>query len=422
MADREALQAHYDRVRRRTVALCEPLEPDDFAVQSMPNASPTKWHLGHTSWFFETFLLGPKRHGYEPRVEYWEVFNSYYNGAGAYFDRPRRGILSRPTLADVWAYRRQVDAAMQDWLGGADEGDLEEIAPLVTVGLHHEQQHQELLLTDLKHAFAQNPLRPAYRSDPPKEAAAPPDPGFVEDQGGLVQMGHHGSGFAYDNESPSHQALVPPFRLAKALVTNSQYLAFMADGGYARAELWLADGWNTIGEQNWRAPLYWEPTDDGGWQIMTLYGRRPMDEHAPVSHVSHYEADAYARWCGKRLPTEAEWEHAARTFGSDGPRGHLLEDGVVHPTGRAAPKGPAPAHLIGEVWEWTSSAYLPYPGFQPLPGVVGEYNGKFMSSQMVLRGGSCATATDHIRPSYRNFFQPDKRWQFSGMRLAEDAK
>ena len=422
MADREALGAHFDRVRRQTVTLCEPLEVDDFVVQSMPNASPTKWHLGHTSWFFETFLLSPRLDGYQPLHGYGEVFNSYYNGAGAYFDRPRRGILSRPTLEDVWAYRQRVDAAMAEWLGSAPPGELDEIEPLLTVGLHHEQQHQELLLTDLKHAFAQSPLRPAYRSDGPEAVAAAPDPGFVPVEGGLVQIGHEGGGFAYDNEAPAHQAFLRPFRLARALVTNGQYMEFMEDDGYGRAELWLADGWNDLRDHDWRAPLYWEPTDDGGWQVMTLYGLHPIDLNAPVCHVGHYEADAYARWRKKRLPTEAEWEHAARTIGQDAPRGHLLEDGVVHPTGRAVRTSTAPTHLIGELWEWTSSAYLPYPGFEPLPGVVGEYNGKFMSGQMVLRGGSCATSAQHIRPTYRNFFQPDKRWQFSGIRLAEEAQ
>jgi ergothioneine biosynthesis protein EgtB len=415
LTDREAQLARYREVRRTTEWLCRPLAIEDQVLQAMPDVSPTKWHLAHVSWFFETFLLTPHLPGYEPIDRaYAFLFNSYYNGVGPQFSRPARGHLSRPTVADVLAYRAWVDRGMERLLARMDSEPASALASLVELGLNHEQQHQELILTDIKYNLAVNPLHPAYHAvDLPRGAATMPLE-WRELRGGLVPIGYDGAGFAFDNEGPRHTVYLRPFRLAGRLTTNGEYLEFIDAGGYRTPEPWLSEGWRVVQERGWQAPLYWER--HGEWWTQTLSGFVPVDLHAPVTHVSYYEADAYARWRGRRLPTEPEWEHAA----TGAPvRGHLQERGIFHPLPVAADE--PLAQLFGDVWEWTQSAYAPYPGYRAVPGAIGEYNGKFMVSQLVLRGGSCVTPASHIRASYRNFFPPDARWQFSGIRLAEDA-
>ncbi|MEJ2347112.1 MAG: ergothioneine biosynthesis protein EgtB [Gammaproteobacteria bacterium] len=413
------LTKRYRDVRSDSEALCRPLVTEDYCIQTMPDVSPPKWHLAHTSWFFECFLLQPLLRGYElfhPGYHY--LFNSYYETVGRPYPRPRRGLLARPTVDEVHAYRRHVDQAMEELLARAERGDephrKAEAVSRTVLGLHHEQQHQELLLTDIKHIFAANPLRPAYRDLPRPAPAADAPLQWCEFEGGLRQIGHDGDGFAFDNETPRHRVYLNDFALGSRLVTNGEYLEFMAAGGYRQPEHWLSEGWSTVRREDWEAPLYWQ-RQDGCWWLMTLSGMRPVDEYEPVCHVSLYEADAYARWAGKRLPTEAEWEVAA---GEREPTGNLRPAGYLHPVPAAA--GEPPAQLYGDAWEWTQSAYGPYPGYRPLGGALGEYNGKFMSSQNVLRGGSCATPPDHMRATYRNFFYPPDRWQFTGIRLAED--
>ncbi|WP_428268546.1 ergothioneine biosynthesis protein EgtB [Haliangium sp.] len=413
----------YRQVRALSEALCQTLECEDYVVQSMPDVSPTKWHLAHTSWFFETFLLADVP-GYRPfHASFAFLFNSYYNGVGPQFHRPHRGLLSRPTVAEVYDYRKHVDLHMGTLL--EDVSDRDEVVERTTLGLHHEQQHQELILMDIAHVFWNNPLRPALRPDAAQPSSAPAPPlrwfsGPAGKDSGICDIGHAGAGFCYDNETPRHPVLLAPFELASRCVTNSEYLEFIEDGGYDTSELWLSDGWAMLRDLGWRAPLYWERRD-GGWHEMTLGGMRPLDPYAPVVHLSHYEADAYARWAGARLPTEFEWEAVAATLpATDLERGNFVESGRLHPTA-AQDLDDRPAQLLGDVWEWSGSAYLPYPGYHPAPGAIGEYNGKFMSNQMVLRGGSCVTSTTHIRPSYRNFFPPSARWPFTGVRLARDA-
>ena len=403
----ETLSARFLRTRAATLALCEHLQPEDFVVQSMPDVSPAKWHLAHVTWFFEHFVLEPFAPGYRRYDEAWHyLFNSYYYTAGAMHRRAERGLLSRPTTAEVIRYRQHVDAAMAALLESTEEP---EVAQRTALGIHHEQQHQELLLTDLKHVFSVNPLQPAV--DPslplPPPAAAPAHE-FLPGTAGLCEIGAAGEGFAFDNERPRHRVLVREHALGSRLVTNGEYREFVQDGGYGQTELWLADGWATVTTQGWQRPLYWQEDLESEF---TLGGVRPLDLDAPLTHVSFYEADAFARWAGARLPTEAEWELAARKLPV---AGNLLEAGFRQPCAGSGPQ------LFGDCWEWTASAYAPYPGFRPLAGSLGEYNGKFMCNQMTVRGGSCVTSAEHIRATYRSFFYPHQRWQFLGIRMAKD--
>jgi ergothioneine biosynthesis protein EgtB len=414
---RDDLRKRFAAIRRETERLAEPLSPEDCAAQSMPDASPVKWHLAHTSWFFETFVLERACADHAPFHPAFRVlFNSYYQSVGAQHPRPERGLLTRPPLAEVRRYRRHVDERVAR-LFDADRID-GPLAELVELGLQHEQQHQELILTDLKHLLGCNPLAPAYRADLPEPARAPTaPPGWLRFDEGLRELGFAGPGFAFDNEGPRHRGFVAAFELATRPVTCGEYRAFIDDGGYARPELWLSDGFATAQARGWTAPAYWR-RDGGGWRIFTLGGARPLRDEEPVCHVSLYEADAYARWAGARLPTEAEWETAASALPVEG---NTVESGLLHPAVAAPAAAGALAQVFGDVWEWTASAYSPYPGYRPPPGAVGEYNGKFMANQFVLRGGSCASPRDHLRATYRNFFHPDARWQFSGIRLARDA-
>lgn len=415
-ATRAPLRALYAGTRSASQALCEPLSVDDYGLQAAPNVSPPKWHLAHTTWFFETFLLNPFLPRYrEFHPQFAILFNSYYQTIGPQYPRPSRGLLSRPTREEVRRYRRHVDAAMDDLLSARTQ-EWSTIAPRIALGCHHEQQHQELLLTDVKYNFSVNPLRPSYRADLPVAPARPPAPlRWFERPAGLYEIGHAGGGFLFDNEQPRHGAYLPPHALASRLVTNGEYLEFIEAGGYRRPELWLADGWKTVVAEDWQAPLYWEQID-GRWWNFTLAGMRPLAEHEPVCHVSFYEADAYARFMGRRLPREAEWEALAATQRVSG---NLRDRGYLHPIAPIS-SDTGPAQLFGDVWEWTQSAYSPYPGYRAPDDALGEYNGKFMINQLVLRGGSCVTPADHIRPTYRNFFYPADRWQFSGIRLAAD--
>ncbi|MCU1272260.1 MAG: hypothetical protein JWN74_3554 [Acidobacteriaceae bacterium] len=402
------LRERYREIRNTTLQLTRPFSAEDLMLQSMPDASPAKWHLAHTTWFFETFILSPHVSGYKPLdPRYKQLFNSYYKQLGAHPYRGARGLMSRPSLDEVYAYRAHVDEAMLRYLEVADEST----AALIEVGLNHEQQHQELILTDVKHALWSMPLRPERVQQPRAISKSMPIE-WIGVDGGIREIGYAGSGFSFDNESPRHEVLLRPFRLASRLTTNAEYLEFMNDGGYRRPELWLSDGWDTVCSQGWSSPLYWEE-EDGHWFEFTFTGLRELDPAAPVCHVSYYEADAFAHWSKARLPREEEWEIAAEQSRS---KGTLLESGKLHPQPTS---GTGLQQMFGDVWEWTASAYLAYPGFEPAPGAIGEYNGKFMCNQFVLRGGSCATAWSHIRASYRNFFPPHARWQFMGIRLAK---
>jgi ergothioneine biosynthesis protein EgtB len=408
------LAARFAAVRLQTERLAAALTPEDCALQSMPDASPVKWHLAHTTWFFETFVLerfAPRYAPFDPAFRV--LFNSYYNAVGDKHPRPERGLLSRPDLAQVRAYRAHVASAVRDLLRDPPP----EAAALIELGVHHEQQHQELILTDLLHLFSRNPVHPVYHPRWPLAPVAPQRLHWVGYEAGLLELGHGGAGFAFDNETPRHRAFVAPFELASRLVTNGEYAAFIADGGYRRPELWLSLGWDTVAARGWSAPLYWERGADG-FCTFTLHGMVDIDPHTPVCHVSLFEADAYARWAGARLPTEYEWERAAAALPI---AGNFLESNTLHPLPqRDAGMPDRPAQMFGDAWEWTRSDYGPYPGFRPAAGAVGEYNGKFMCGQYVLRGGSCATPQSHIRATYRNFFPPEARWQFSGIRLARD--
>ena len=401
------LTDHYSKIRSTTVSLTSGLAPEDTVVQSMPDVSPTKWHLAHVTWFFERFVLEPHVDNYARfNEQYHFLFNSYYYTAGQMHARPNRGLLSRPTLAEIMDYRAHVDAATLQLLQSRNG---EEIHRLVELGLNHEQQHQELLLTDIKHVFSCNPLQPAVYPDlpiPPSASAV--EHGYATGPGGIHQVGAYGDRFCFDNETPRHDALLHPHRIGNRLVTNGEYRQFIHDNGYSQSDLWLSDGWAVVNERGWQRPLYW---DEALETEFTLGGVRELDDNAPVCHVSYYEADAFARWASARLPTEFEWEMAAN---NEPVGGNLLDSGYRHP---AAGDG---QQYFGDAWEWTSSSYAPYPGFKPLAGSLGEYNGKFMCNQMTVRGGSCVTADNHIRTSYRSFFYPDARWQFLGVRLAKD--
>ena len=400
----------FPEVRGVSMRITQSLSPEDQMLQSMPDASPTKWHLAHTTWFFETFILKPHADSYQvfdPRFTY--LFNSYYKQLGGHPYRGNRGLMSRPTLEQIHEYRSHVDSAMLKLLKSAPA----EVPGLVELGLHHEQQHQELILTDIKHALWSGPLRPEATADDQPQASAP-QLSWVEIEDGIHSIGHDGNGFAFDNEGPRHEVMLRPFEIASRLVTNQEYLDFMSDQGYERPELWLSEGWDTVCRERWNAPFYWERHEDGSWWQFAANEVKPVNLAEPVCHISFFEADAYARWSGKRLPTEEEWELAAERMPV---KGTLLDDYVLHP--RPA-RAEGMQQIFGDVWEWTASPYIAYPGFRPAPGAVGEYNGKFMCNQFVLRGGSCATPASHIRATYRNFFPPQARWQFSGLRLAND--
>jgi len=413
---RMALGARFSQVRAFTEQLASCLTPEDQTIQSMPDVSPTKWHLAHTTWFFETFLLGPHDAAYEVfDARYGFLFNSYYEAVGPRHPRPQRGLLSRPGVDDIMRYRRHVSTAMERLIAHAADATWRAIAPLLELGIAHEEQHQELILMDIKHVLSCNPMRPSYRASAPAVRAESSPQGWTSYAGGLVEIGHRGDGFAFDNEGPRHKVWVEPFRLANRPVTCGEYLAFIEDGGYRRPELWLSDGWAAVNLRGWEAPLYWERRN-GAWLIFTLSGLRSLDPSEPVCHVSYYEADAFARWAGKWLPTEAAWETAAATLPV---AGNFADRGRFHP--QSAPLTEGPVQMFGDVWEWTCSAYTAYPGFRPPAGAIGEYNGKFMANQMVLRGGAAVTPPDHVRATYRNFFFPDARWAFSGIRLAEEA-
>ena len=420
-ANPETLVERYHQVRQFTEQLCQPLVTEDYVIQAIPDVSPPKWHLAHVSWFFETFILASASPAYRPfDASYAYLFNSYYVAAGARHCRPKRGLLSRPTVEEVYRYRAYVDQHMTGLLIDLQGEKFERWAPIIELGLHHEQQHQELLLTDVKYNFACNPLRPAYviaESSKDTRAVAPIRwVGFGE---GVYWIGHDGQGFAFDNESPRHRSFVEPFELASRLITNGEYLAFMADGGYERPDLWLSMGWDVVQREGWRAPLYWEQRD-GTWWTMTLAGMQAVLEAEPVCHVGYYEADAYARWAEARLPTEAEWEVATVELPV---RGNFVEHRTFHPVPISESDTGVPvSQMFGDVWEWTQSHYSPYPGYAAVSGALGEYNGKFMANQFVLRGGSCATSVSHIRSTYRNFFPADARWQFMGIRLAKTAQ
>ncbi|MCH7719481.1 MAG: ergothioneine biosynthesis protein EgtB [Planctomycetes bacterium] len=410
------LSDRYAAVRRFSETLCDPLETEDYVIQSMPDVSPTRWHLAHTTWFFETFVLSEYSPAYRPfHPDFVYLFNSYYNGIGDQFPRPRRGVLSRPTVKEVFAYRKHVDEHTRSFLDQVEPAPSSEIARTIEIGLNHEQQHQELMLTDIKHVFSCNPLFPAYRK---RTAEAKINQGrlrWASYAEGLREFGYGGDGFSYDNERPRHRAFVHSFELATRLVTNGEFMAFMADGGYQRPDHWLSNGWATIDAQDWKAPLYWTKIDDTWWHY-TLAGLCRIDPNEPVCHVNYFEADAYARWSGFRLPTEYEWEMASMDCPVEG---NLVDRLRFHPAPSVEPEVNASlTQMFGDVWEWTASQYLGYPGYQPPAGALGEYNGKFMCNQFVLRGGSCATSPDHIRHTYRNFFPPEARWQFSGIRLA----
>lgn len=413
---RDYLIKRYKEVRSFTEELTEPLEIEDFVVQVMENASPAKWHLAHTTWFFETFVLEDYFENYQPvNSQYAYLFNSYYLQTGEPHCRDKRGNITRPTVKKVFKYRQDIDQKILDLLDNCSESELAQIGPVIEIGINHEQQHQELMLTDLKYLFAQNPLYPVYiPNDDSIEELGKSELTWSTFDEGIQWIGHDGKGFSYDNEHPLHRRFLQNYQLANQLVTNREYMDFIEDGGYERHPLWLDEGWATVVEEGWNAPLYWKKKD-GDWYHYTLGGFRKVDPDEPVVHVSYFEAEAYARWAGARLPTESEWENAARNLPIEG---NFVENQNYHPKPDSK-VGDGLHQMYGDVWEWTQSSYAPYPGYKPLPGALGEYNGKFMCNQYVLRGGSCATSKTHIRPTYRNFFHAHERWQFMGIRLAK---
>jgi ergothioneine biosynthesis protein EgtB len=414
-----SLVQRFNDVRAQTLRLVEPLSEEDCALQSMPDASPAKWHLAHTSWFFETFVLERNVAGYVPfHPQFRMLFNSYYVSVGPRYPRPERGLLSRPALSEVVRYRAHVDACVQKLFDDIERPD-RILSDIMELGINHEQQHQELLLTDIKHLLSRNPLHPTYCTSARSAEvhARLSSQQWIAVPGGVRQVGHDGGGFAFDNELPRHRVYTDPFCIAARPVSNEDYLGFIADGGYQRPELWLSDGWDARAAEGWDAPLYWQRVGST-WQVFTLGGIQPLVPSEPVCHVSYYEADAYARWAGARLPSEAEWEIFAAPYPV---QGNLLESARYHPAGQPGDaNGDDAVQVFGDVWEWTRSAYSAYPGYRPARGAVGEYNGKFMVNQYVLRGGSCATPQSHIRGTYRNFFPPAARWQFTGVRLARE--
>jgi ergothioneine biosynthesis protein EgtB len=425
------LSQRFEKVRRQTEALVEPLTAEDCQLQSMPDASPAKWHLAHLTWFFETFVLERFEPGFEPfNASFRVLYNSYYNGVGEKYPRPQRGLISRPSLQEIMAYRAQVNDRIRNLLttGKTRPDNHHELAQLITLGLHHEQQHQELLLTDIKHAFSFNPERPAYAKRWPLAGIHQQPVLWHRHAGGLVSHGFDAAqdgAFSFDNEAPRHTVYIAPFELASRLVTNGDMMAFIADQGYQRPELWLSMGWDWVQSavthhtDQRSLPLYWQG-DARDYRNFTLQGLVDVDSNTPVCHLSYFEADAFARWAGARLPTEFEWELAARTLPVPRLPANFADNAAFHPLPQQDPGHGVPAQMLGDVWEWTQSNYNPYPGYKPWAGPVGEYNGKFMCNQFVLRGGSCATPQSHIRTSYRNFFPPDAQWQFSGLRLARD--
>ena len=416
---RDSLLKSYKKVRAFSHKLAKPLSNEDYVVQSMPDVSPTKWHLAHTSWFFEAFVLSKTINKYRSlHPQYNFLFNSYYVQVGERHSRPKRGLISRPTVDEVYEYRNYVDKNMLKLFKNLDDKKYAKIAEVIEIGIHHEQQHQELIVTDIKHVLSENPLFPVYKKSPEnKKKSEKSKYSWIEFEGGIHSIGNEGDSFGYDNEFPVHKTYVEPFSLASRLVTNGEYLEFIKDSGYSKPELWLSDGWNTVSLNNWSAPLYWI-REGSNWKQFTLGGLKKIDPNQPVCHLSFYEAEAFSRWAGARLPSEFEWEIASIGQKTEG---NFVDNGNFQPVAAKNTKG-ALNQMYGDVWEWTRSPYSPYPGYNPPPGALGEYNGKFMCNQMVLRGGSCATSKSHIRNSYRNFFPPDARWQFMGLRLAKDAK
>ena len=419
---REEFIESYKKVRQFSHTLAEPLEIEDYVVQSMPDVSPTKWHLAHTSWFFETFVLAKALPNYKsPNSQYAYLFNSYYVQAGERHFRPKRGLISRPTVEETYSYRNHVDESMLQFMENADSNEWQELESVIEIGIHHEQQHQELIVTDIKHVLSENPLYPEYIKNKANGTSAkqPKELNWISFDGGIFDIGNEGEGFGYDNEYPRHKVYLNSYKLGSRLTTNSEYIEFIEDGGYQTPEIWLSEGWATVETINWKAPLYWQKIN-GEWMQFTLTGLRKVEPNEPVTHVSYFEADAYARWAGCRLPTESEWEVAASSIDIEG---NFVDDLKFHPVGlENGSNGNSLEQMYGDVWEWTQSSYSAYPGYKTLPGALGEYNGKFMCNQMVLRGGSCATSKSHIRKTYRNFFPTNARWQFMGIRLAKDGE
>ncbi|HXK59305.1 MAG TPA: ergothioneine biosynthesis protein EgtB [Acidobacteriota bacterium] len=427
--ERAQLAEYFQRVRHSSEALCAPLATEDYVVQPITDVSPPKWHLAHTTWFFETMFLQHRKAGYKVyHPQYAFLFNSYYQSLGDRWNRPQRGVLSRPTVAEVYEYRAAIDKSMTAFIDEIPEADWEDLSRLIVLAINHEQQHQELLVADIKYILGVNPLHPVYQAretaDRQVQARSQkwtgvPAMNYVHFPGALYEIGHDSGGFCYDNEQPRHKVFLQDFLLADRLVTNAEYLEFVCDGGYSDFRHWLSDGWDAVQQNGWTSPIYWKQMD-GEWYEITLQGLKPLEPDQPVCHVSYYEAEAFASWAGKRLPTEQEWEVAANASAKAIEDGNFLDSGLLQPKPLTPDGSSHIQQLFGDVWEWTQSAYLPYPAYRHEQGPLGEYNGKFMINQMVLRGGSCATPKDHFRITYRNFFQPDKRWQFLGIRLADD--